>query len=194
LIVKKRKNLLLLLLALLLITTSLPLFEHYWTHRYDQIIARQSRIYHLDEKLVWSIIYEETYFRAWKRGAAGEIGLMQITPNVAREWVQEAGLRSLEKQFESDLESFLSDPERNIQIGCWYLEKLRRKYKGFPAEMAMTLASYNAGSGRVEEWLKNSEPEKLSESEFIEKINIPSTKSYVISILDRYRKLKQVGK
>ncbi|GIU81862.1 MAG: hypothetical protein KatS3mg006_0926 [Pyrinomonadaceae bacterium] len=179
-----------LLLLLALAVVFLWFFEAYWTHRYDHIIARQARIYRLDEELVWSIIYEETYFRAWKRGAAGEIGLMQITPAVAREWAAETGLKSLEKQVEENLEEFLFDPERNIQIGCWYLEKLRGKYRGLPAETAMMLAAYNAGASRVEEWLKNSRPEEISEAEFIERIAIPSTKSYVISILKRYRKLK----
>ncbi|MFN3330429.1 MAG: transglycosylase SLT domain-containing protein, partial [Pyrinomonadaceae bacterium] len=70
------------------------------------------------------------------------------------------------------------------------LEKLRGKYRGLPAETAMMLAAYNAGASRVEEWLKNSRPEEISEAEFIERIAIPSTKSYVISILKRYRKLK----
>jgi soluble lytic murein transglycosylase len=188
--VKRNKRLLLpLSLFFVLAVSLLWLFDRYWIHRYDHIIARQAKIYRLDEKLVWSIIYEETYFRAWKKGGAGEIGLMQITPVVAKEWAEETGLRNLKKQVEENLEDFLLDPERNIQIGCWYLEKLRGRYRGFPGETAMMLAAYNAGASRVEEWLKGSDPEKISEAEFIEKIAIPSTKSYVTSILERYRKL-----
>lgn len=38
-------------------------FPDYWVHRYDDLIARHARVYRLDEKLVWSVIYEETYFR-----------------------------------------------------------------------------------------------------------------------------------
>jgi hypothetical protein len=37
-------------------------FSDYWTHRYDELIARQARVYRLDDKLVWSVIYEETWF------------------------------------------------------------------------------------------------------------------------------------
>ena len=48
-------------------------FPSYWVHRYDDLIERQARVYRLDEKLVWSLIYEETYFRAWKVGAADEV-------------------------------------------------------------------------------------------------------------------------
>ena len=52
----------------------------------------------------------------------------------------------------------------------------------------MTLAAYNAGASRVEEWTKISANQpQMSEQSFLEKINIPSTKSYVTSILKRYK-------
>lgn len=164
-------------------------FNRYWIHRYDGLIARQASIYRLDEKLVWSVIYEETYFRAWQIGADAEVGLMQVTPTVAREWAKETGIKDYETKVNEDVVAFLRDPERNIQVGSWYLEKLRSRYRGFPAEKAMTLAAYNAGASRVEEWTKNTEAAKLTEREFIERINIASTKAYVTSILQRYKEV-----
>lgn len=161
-------------------------FNEFWIHRYDDLITRQASIYRLDEKFVWSVIYEETYFRAWKIGAAEEVGLMQVTPLVAREWAKETGFREFEKQTAENTVEFLREPERNIQIGCWYLEKMRENYRSFPAEKAMTLAAYNAGASRVEEWTRNTDNSNLSEKEFIEKINIASTRSYVSSILKRF--------
>lgn len=162
-------------------------FSDYWVHRYDELIARHSRVYRLDEKLVWSLIYEETYFRSWARGEAGEIGLMQVTPLVARDWAKETGLKEMEKQAAENVADLLSDPERNIQIGCWYLEKLRENYRDRPAETAMTLAAFNAGPSRVDDWTRDSAAGTISENEFISRINISSTKTYVTSILDRYR-------
>jgi soluble lytic murein transglycosylase len=167
-------------------------FYNYWVHRYDELIARQAGIYRLDDKLVWSVIYEETFFRAWKIGAAEEVGLMQVTPTVAREWAKETGFKEYEKQTADNVVEFLSDPQRNIQIGSWYLEKMREKYRGFPAERAMMLAAYNAGASRVEEWTKDVDKTKLNESEFIERINFPTTKAYVSSILERYNQVKSV--
>ena len=164
-------------------------FNQFWIHRYDELAVRQASIYRLDEKLVWSVIYEETYFRAWKIGAAGEVGLMQVTPLVAREWAKETGFREFEKQTADNTVEFLREPERNIQIGCWYLEKLRENYRSLPAEKAMTLAAYNAGASRVEDWSKDADTATLSEKGFIEKINIASTKSYVGRILNRYYSL-----
>lgn len=162
-------------------------FPNYWVHRYDDLIERQARVYRIDAKLVWSIIHEETYFRAWKIGADDEVGLMQVTPAVAREWAKETGLKEFEKQAAENVNTFLSDPERNIQVGCWYFEKLREQYRGRPSETAMTLAAYNAGPSRVEEWTRETDTATLSESDFVARIGIASTKNYVSSILTRYR-------
>ena len=162
-------------------------FKDYWEHRYDSLIVRHARVFNIDERLVWSLIYEETWFRAWKIGAADEVGLMQVTPTVAREWAKETGLQGFERQAADNVVAFLSDPERNIQVGCWYFEKVRDKYRGKPAETAMTLAAYNAGPSRVEDWTRGMEVGNLSESEFVSKIGIPSTRAYVTSILERYR-------
>ena len=149
-------------------------FPEYWVHRYDELIARQARVYRLDDKLVWGLIYEETYFRAWKVGAAGEVGLMQVTPVVARDWARETGFREFEKQTAENADDFLRDPERNIQIGCWYLEKLRENYRDRPAETAMMLSAYNAGPSRVEEWTKDINPATVSEADFVNHIGIPA--------------------
>ena len=72
--------------------------NRYWVHRYDDLIARQASVYRVDRELVWSVIYEETYFRAWQIGADAEVGLMQVTPLVAREWAKETGFIEFEKQ------------------------------------------------------------------------------------------------
>lgn len=176
-----------LLIALVVTLPGIYFFQNYWIHRYDALIERQAVIYRLDDKLVWSLIYEETYFRAWKIGSADEIGLMQVTPAVAREWAGETGFKEFEKQTAENVNEFLRDPERNIQVGCWYLERTREQYRDLPAETALTLAAYNAGTSRVAEWTKDTNLNELSETDFINRIDIPSTRSYVTSILSRYR-------
>src|SRR3954449_8106689 len=111
-----RRVLVVILLVLTLLLAAY-VFNRYWTHRFDPLIARQASIYRVDPDLVWSIIYEETYFSPWKVGQAGEIGLMQVTPTVAKEWATETGMREFERQVSSAPQSFLRDPEHNIQIG-----------------------------------------------------------------------------
>ena len=176
----------LIVLAVICVAASF-FFPSYWIHRYDELISRQARVYRLDEKLVWSLIYEETYFRGWKIGTAEEVGLMQVTPAVARDWAKETGFREFEKQASENVVEFLRDPERNIQVGCWYLEKVRERYRGYPAETAMTLAAYNAGPSRVEEWTRETDAASMTENDFVGRIGIASTRSYVTSILNRYR-------
>lgn len=178
-------------LVILILFFAAYFLNQYWIHRYDGLIARQANIYRLDPDLVWSIIYEETYFSPWKIGRDGEIGLMQVTPGVGRDWAAETGMRELERQMASEPSSLLRDPERNVQIGCWYLEKFYEQYRDTPGAEARMIAAYNAGPSRAAEWNRPAEGGKaLSGEEFIQRINIPSTRAYVISILERYRKLK----
>lgn len=189
------KRVIVVALMILTIVVGVYFSNQYWIHRYDGLIARQAGVYRLDPDLVWSIIYEETYFRPWKLGKDGEVGLMQITPVVAREWAAETGLPDLQRQVAQDPGRLLRDPERNIQIGSWYLEKIREQYRDVPDPEARMIAGYNAGPSRAAEWNKVAEGQKaLSRDEFINKIDIPSTRAYATSILDRYDKLKFKGR
>ena len=185
-----RRAIVVILLALILLLAAYA-FNRYWTHRFDSLIARQAAIYRVDPDLVWSIIYEETYFSPWKTGRDGEIGLMQVTPLVGREWATETGMGALARQMSSDPESLLRDPERNIQIGCWYLEKIYEQFRDAPDSEVRMIAAYNAGPSRAVEWSRV-DPAGATQSgaEFINRIDIPSTRAYVISIMQRYRQVK----
>lgn len=186
------KRALIFLLILVIVGAGLYFFNQYWIHRYDPLVARQANIYHLDPDLVWSIIYEETYFSPWKLGKDGEIGLMQVTPAVGRDWASETGMRELERQMANDPESVLRDPERNLQIGCWYLQKIYGSFRDLPDPEVRMVSAYNAGPSRATEWGRTpAGAPPLSGDEFVKRIDFPSTRAYVSSIMTRYRKLKQ---
>lgn len=188
----KRRLFFVLILFVILAIAGAYFFNQYWIHRYDTIVARQAAVYRLDPDLVWSVIYEETYFRPWKTGKDGEIGLMQVTRTVGREWAAETGMHELERQMAADPRPLLHDPERNIQIGCWYLEKLSLQFRGLPDAETRVLAAYNAGPSRAIEWNRTvAGAPALTGDEFIKHIEIASTRAYVTSIMVRYRKLKQ---
>ena len=188
----KRLVIIILIAVLLMVVGAYFFLNKYWIHRYDTLIARQASVYRLDPDLVWSIIYEETYFRPWMIGNDGEIGLMQVTPKVGREWAAETGMRELERQMQQDPATVLRDPERNIQIGCWYLEGLYEQYRDLPGAEARMIAGYNAGPSRAAAWNQPADGARpLTVEEFIAHIDIPSTRAYVTSILERYRKLKE---
>jgi soluble lytic murein transglycosylase len=184
------KRALVAILLVLILVVAAYLLNSYWTHRFDALIARQAAIYRVDPDLVWSIIYEETYFSPGKTGKDGEIGLMQVTPAVGREWATETGMRELERQMASDPQSLLRDPERNIQVGCWYLEKIYEQFQDEPDAETRMIAAYNAGPSRAIEWSRVEEGRVQSGDEFITRIDIPSTRAYVQSIMGRYRQLK----
>jgi len=180
-----------LLFVLMIAAAGLYFFNRYWVHRFDALIARQAAVYRQDPDLVWSIIYEETYFSPWKRGDAGEVGLMQVTPTVGREWAAETGMRELAEQMRRDPEAALRDPERNIQVGCWYLEKIARDYRDTPGAEARVVAGYNAGPSRAAEWNRVPDGRRpLTSDEFVSRIDFPTTRAYVSNILERYRKKK----
>lgn len=185
------KRFIIIALTLVLLAAAAYVIDQYWIHRYDSVIKTEATRYHLDSDLVWSIVYEETYFRPWKKGEKGEIGLMQVTPTVAREWATETSAGAAQQSSTFDATSLLSDANRNVQIGCWYLAKFSDEYRNLPDREARMLAAYNAGDSRVIEW--NKVPEgapPLTEQQFIDRIDISSTRAYVTSILKRYRHVK----
>jgi soluble lytic murein transglycosylase len=180
------KRFLVIILTLLVLALGLYFFGQYWIHRYDSLIAREAAAHHIDPDLVWSIAYEETYFRPWKNGKDGEIGLMQVRPGVAHDWATDTDHRATE-----DVATLLRNPEHNVEIGCWYLEKFSDEYRDAPGREARMLAAYNAGPKRAADWSRVAEgAPPLTEQEFIARIDFPSTRAYVTSILERYRLLK----
>lgn len=185
------KRLLIILLTVILLACGAYLVDQYWIHRYDSLIATEAARHKIDPDLVWSIIYEETYFSPWKNGRNGEIGLMQVTPAVAREWAAEAPTATPEQRSMADAATLLGDANRNVQIGCWYLGKFSEEYSDVPDREVRMLAAYNAGDSRAIEWNRvPSGARPLTEQEFIARIDISSTRAYVTSILNRYRKVK----
>jgi soluble lytic murein transglycosylase len=185
------KRAILIILIPLILGAGVYFLNQYWIHQYDTLVATQANIYHLDPDLVWSIIYEETYFSPWKIGKDGEVGLMQVTPAVARDWAAETGMRELERQMASDPAGVLRNPERNVQIGCWYLEKVNGPFRDLPDSEVRMISAYNAGPSRAAEWNRTAAGvPPLSGDEFVKRIDFPSTRAYVTSIMSRYRKLK----
>ena len=185
------KRLVIVILALLVVACGLYFLNQYWIHRYDSLLAREAGRHRVDSDLVWSIVYEETYFSPWKKGRNGEVGLMQVTPVVAREWAAESVTTPLEQRLLNDMTSFLRDPDHNVEIGCWYLAKFDDEYRDTPGREARMLAAYNAGDSRASEWNRPAPGARpLTEQEFIARIEIPSTRAYVTSILDRYHRIK----
>ena len=116
-----------------------------------------------DHLVVLSLIRQESAFNPRAQSGAGARGLMQLLPRTAR------GIKK--KVTRDDL--FI--PEINLEIGTQYFEKV---YKRYNKNLVYTLAAYNAGPHRVDEWRTTS----FHRNEMIFNIeNIPflETRKYV---------------
>jgi soluble lytic murein transglycosylase len=178
--------------------------NYYWTHRYDKLIIEMAQKYKLDPALVKSVIYEESYFDPQARSTQNALGLMQITPITAQEWIESThsstlseALNTLSKEYKKQprlkLDEALHDPLINLHIGCWYLQNLLNRYRDKPDSLSIALAAYNAGPTNVERWVDESELGKLSREEFIGRIEFPVTRNYVQKIIERYQAYQSKG-
>ena len=148
-------------------------------NRFAPVIKAASFEYGLDPLLVKAVIKRESNFDPRARGSKGEIGLMQVTPTVGREFASETGM----KGFRPDA---LFDPALNIRVGCWYLARAMERYRSFPDPVPFALAQYNAGASNVERWLAATK-RKGNTREFLNAITYPGTRGYVKSILGWWR-------
>lgn len=144
---------------------------------YPETIAKQAAEYELDPYLVAAVIHVESRGNPDAESPKGAVGLMQIMPKTG-EWVAEKMKRSFDVLQ-------LTDPEINIEMGCWYLNFLNGL---FPVQDT-ALAAYNAGQGNVSKWLKD---ERYSQNqEDLLDIPFPETKNYVKRVQEAYEKYKE---
>ena len=134
--------------------------------RHDDIIRQQAREKGVDAALIAAVIYSESKF-ADQTSTAGARGLMQITPEAAKEIERLSGGTT----FRLD---DLSDPEINIRYGTFLLKEFLDDYNG--NEVA-ALAAYNAGPGNVEKWGGSD----ISTDD----IEFPETRAYVEGVLEK---------
>ncbi|WP_411730477.1 lytic transglycosylase domain-containing protein [Peribacillus sp. CSMR9] len=100
---------------------------------YDQIISQAASLYNLPEKLIKSVIKQESNFNPEATSYAGATGLMQLMPATARSMgVDDA-----------------TDPEQNIMGGSKYLSQMMARYD---RDIQVALAAYNAGPGNVDKY------------------------------------------
>jgi soluble lytic murein transglycosylase len=146
--------------------------------RYDELIDAAAARYGVDPLLVKAVIWRESRFRAEARGSKGEVGLMQIGALAAQEWAEAERVPHFNH-------ASLFDPVRNTHAGAWYLAKMLRRYRDTDSPVHYALADYNAGRTQVLKWYEGAA--RTNSSRFLEQIGYPSTRRYVISIVERHR-------
>jgi soluble lytic murein transglycosylase len=110
--------------------------------RHDDIIRQQADDKDLDPALIAGVIFAESRFRD-QTSRAGAKGLMQLMPETADYIARKSGGTAF-------VQGDLATPQVNIAYGSWYLRYLLEKYDG---REVLALAAYNAGEGKVDEWV-----------------------------------------
>ncbi len=122
--------------------------------------------------LVAGIVRQESEFDTNAMSPAGAQGMMQLMPGTAKETAR--------KQNISHQVDWLRDkPHHNIRLGSAYLARLLNQFNGSPV---LAIAAYNAGPGRVNEWLRrfgDPRTNQVSTEDWIELIPISETRNYI---------------
>ncbi len=137
----------------------------------------------VEPALVKAIVWRESRFHPEAQGRAGELGLMQVREEAAREWAEAEHIASFEHEH-------CLDPSTNTMAGTWYLRKLLRRYNQADNPLPYALADYNAGRGNVLKWKKGDAA--TNSAAFIQQIGFPGTKAYVESVTKRYQHYRPI--
>ena len=170
----RRKGLYIFLFLILFILFSVNLagfaLKQMFPMKYSNYVEKYSDEYGLNKNLVYSIIKAESGFNPNAISHRNAKGLMQIMDSTG-EWAAE---KINIEDFES---SMLLKPEINIRIGCWYISKLINQYD---QNVELALSAYNAGSGNVAKWLKDTDIS--SNGITLDRIPFKETENYVKKI------------
>lgn len=131
----------------------------------------------VEAALVHALTRQESEFNPRTVSGAGAVGLMQLLPSTAKEVA-----RTFDVKFEKD--KLINDPAYNVSLGTAFLYQLIRSYDG---SYVMALAAYNAGPGRVRQWVRqfgDPRDKTVDPIDWIERIPFTETRDYVHKILE----------
>ena len=131
----------------------------------------------IDQCMVYSIVRTESAFDQRDTSPATAVGLMQVTPEAGRDTAQRFGVTY-------DWKRLVSDPVYNMQMGVAEVSALFREYTG---SYIMTFAGYNAGRGRVRQWVaQHGDPRnpKIDAVDWVERISLAETRNYVQRVME----------
>jgi len=131
----------------------------------------------IEHSMIYSVARTESAFDQLDKSAANAVGLMQVTPEAARDTAKRF-------KIEYDWDRMVSDPVYNTQMGAAELSALLSEYKG---SHIMTFAGYNAGRGRVRDWVKaygDPRDPKVDPVDWVERIPFSETRNYVQRVIE----------
>ena len=131
----------------------------------------------VDRRMVYSIVRTESAFDQRDTSPAKAVGLMQVTPEAGRDTAKRFGIVY-------DWKRLVSDPVYNMQMGAAEISALFKEYTG---SYIMTFAGYNAGRGRVRQWVaQHGDPRdpNVDAVDWVERIPLAETRNYVQRVME----------
>ena len=125
-----------------------------------ELIIHESKKYGYDPLLLTSVIIIESSFNNWARSNRDAHGLMQIRPATGKELAAEVRV-----QWQGT--PSLYDPETNITLGAYYLNKLFLRF----GDLRLALEAYNHGPSRLKGYLKKGHRPKRYSQQVFKKYN-----------------------
>ena len=128
--------------------------------------------------LVHALIRQESTFNPNIVSSAGARGLMQLMPGTAQLVANKLGVKKHQQG------KLISDPQYNIRLGSAYITEMIERYGG---SYVLAVASYNAGPGRVSQWLNTyGDPRGggVDVVDWVELIPIYETRNYVQRVME----------
>ena len=111
--------------------------------RVSEQILKQSRKYGYDPLFLTALIITESSFNNWARSRKGALGLMQIKPKTGFAIANETNLKWRGRET-------LFDPNINIVLGVYYLDKLVKRF----GNLQLALEAYNHGPSQLSYFLR----------------------------------------
>lgn len=129
--------------------------------------------------LVHSIIKQESGFHISARSHVGATGFMQLMPQTAKSVARQMKLTY-------NLRELRTNPAYNILLGSYYINSLIKQFDG---SQVLAIASYNAGPGAVNRWIRDyGDPRNMNDIKdivnWMELISYAETRNYVQRIIE----------
>ncbi len=131
----------------------------------------------IERSIIYSVARTESAFDQRDKSPANAVGLMQVTPEAGRDTAKRFGVAY-------DWDRMVSDPVYNTQMGAAELSALLKEYAG---SHIMTFAGYNAGRGRVRDWVKlygDPRDPNVDAIDWVERIPLSETRNYVQRVIE----------
>ncbi len=131
----------------------------------------------IERSIIYSVVRTESAFDQKDKSSANAVGLMQVTPEAGRDTARRYGVTY-------DWDRMVSDPVYNTQMGAAEISALLKEYAG---NSLMTFAGYNAGRGRVRDWIKlygDPRDSSVDTIDWVERIPFSETRNYVQRVIE----------